>query len=1239
MQFRDEMKHLGRAINALVIPGDRRIPHTGGPMARFLAPLIVGVLVSWWAAGYAADLPSNRAGVPARAVDVKDTFGYRLPAVATEGNFLERYRHLYIEPRAFPESKINTAARYREYLKLRKRREALKLPHINSGFAAGPQAGNGPAGESPGGRGSNGLAWRSVGPTNVNGRVTNIAVDPNNNSRIFVATVGGVWRSVDGARTWQCITDAFLSQVFASVAVDPDESEIIAGTGNPIYESPGGIGIWRSTSNGDPGTWVEVSPPALDNQVIYRLRYDPAPPHDIYAATSAGVWLGTHTAIGISWTTLGGFDANVTDIAVDFSVTPRLVYAGVFSPSINYAIGLWKYDGTQWNERDSGIPIANASVWALGMSANTPGTLYAKVSQKDGHLLDVYKTTTSAEAFGSTNGWTGLGATSLDDSCAGTFCYSWYNSIIEVDPTDANTVYAGGLSPWVTRNGGTGWTIANAGTDPSYVHYVHADHHAFAFDPTNHNIVYAGDDGGIFRSTDTSSPWHWNDVSHGMVITQFYHGTISQAAATLFAGGSQDNGTELTFGNRTWYAPGGCDGSDVAIDSADTDTLYANCNGDLNEFANPVPGTIGGGSQITFSVPSTISLTSPLVTNATVAHFALAAAKDALGRYYVAQTSDGITWGQSTVLPGGSVTALATAPGATSTIYVGLNTPTIVHSINGGGTWVAASSGLPSNLQPNAITVDFTNPSRAIAVFGGSSGAGAYITVDGGTMWIDITGGGTTLLPNVPLTGVAIDPSNPNVIYVASTLGVFKGTISGSPPTVAWAPFDEGIPDGLDVNDIGVNRATMTLSIASFGHGSYERDINPADSGGQAITVVRDVVSDTGIGASSSSGLPDPEHPISDPARPGFYIPNNSPGGLLYWWMSPDIRVDVPALDYVANQIPFADSVEMETCPTEITDCPPGTMIDSNPEPGQLANVYVQVANAGLQPASNVRVIAIYADATVTVPPLPATFWSTTFPAGSTACGALDTSTGWNVPDPSNPCVTIPVVNPEYPQTAKFPWSVPANQAEHSCMLVIIESQDDPIPAIVRSSNVVQSWELVPQNHQIAQRNLHIVTSPAPGSPATGSEGMNVRNWTREPMVQLVFDRSLLPKGATLSVFLPTGAGKRTRGLKNARVARAAVVDARTARYADRHHIDMKTEYRVDANVAELPAFPVAPGQTAGLILRYSSGPLKANTAARFTVLQKSGGKVLGGSTFVLRSAAADYARRRTDLRRTRKSQ
>ena len=82
------------------------------------------------------------------------------------------------------------------------------------------------------------------------------------------------------------------SRTFASVAINPaTRPEVFAGGGDPNFHSAvtSGVGIWRSTANGDPGTWTKVSPPALDGRVIYRLRIDPSAPNAVYAATSDGV--------------------------------------------------------------------------------------------------------------------------------------------------------------------------------------------------------------------------------------------------------------------------------------------------------------------------------------------------------------------------------------------------------------------------------------------------------------------------------------------------------------------------------------------------------------------------------------------------------------------------------------------------------------------------------------------------------------------------------------------------------------------------------------------------------------------------------------------------------------------------------------------------------------------------------------------------------------------------------------
>ncbi len=1143
-----------------------------------------------------------------------------------EENFLQRYERLFILPRIYPGKELDPGLRLRAYEQLRRMREALKLKHRPAGWASGPQA--------PGTTGPGGCAWISVGPTNINGRVTSIAIDPSNAQRIFAASVGGLWRSTTGGRRWQRVSDDFLATVFASVAVNPaNGNEAFAGGGDPNYHGGGprsGLGIWRSTTGGDPGSWSKVSPAALDGGVVYRIRIDPIAPNDVYAATSAGVWLGTHSGTGMTWTRVGNFDAWTNDLAVDFGVTPRRLYAGVRAASATFGKGIWKWDGTSWQKRDTGITTASGRTIALALAASNHNVLYSKVENaSNGRLLGVYKTTTAGETpSGGGNAWSALaGASVMDDSifAGGASGYSWYNSVLEVDPANDAIVFAGGMNIFRTADGGTTWSNVSVGTDATYPLSVHADQHAVAFDPTNSKVVFTGNDGGIDRTTDTSlASWHWNDSAHGMVMTEFYRITSQQQIATVQAGGSQDNGTEITFGNRTWYNPGGCDGSDVAIDGQNGVALYANCNGGLYELVNPVPGTPGGGSAIAWTTPTGYGVVSPIVTDTGSTNGALssgAPSVPATGTQRLLKTTDGITWAfaSNAVPTGASITFVAVAPSSTfKTYYMGVlgvaGGPQIWRTSDGGTTWpVTTSTGLP-NLWPTGAVVDDTNPSRAVATFGGTGSV--FLTTDGGATWSSLVGSGATALPSVNVSGAAFEPGAANVVYVASDVGVFRGVITpGPPPSATWAPFDEGLPDGVTVTGIWANRTTGALRIGTMGHGAYRRDVRAGTTCPAAMMLVRDNVFDRGA-VPSPSAVPDPEHPIPDPARPGFYKPDDTGPGRVYWWSSADIRVDVPSIDPPANAIANADHVEVESCPSHISSCPPATLIDSSPQRGRTANAYVQVNNAGIAPASNVRVVALWADATTGLPDLPADFWTTTFPAGGGACGALTAGSGWNLVDPANPCRTIPVVNPELPETARFAWSVPTTAADHSCMLAIVESLDDPVEPAVRTSNERRIGVLVPNHRQITLRNLHVVDVPPSPMPRVRLFAIDVVNPDPERRgVEVVVSAAGLERQSGLGLILPRVEPSRVAGLVREPIA----LDTPELERATKEQLDASAMWLVEGREGRL-TIPIAPGQRARLGIVVRSGPgARPNSASRFTVLARQGDRILGGNTFLLR--------------------
>lgn len=1140
-----------------------------------------------------------------------------------EEDLRQRFIDMYLKRRGYSIKDPFDNKRLKAFNRLIEMRRFQQKPHVPAGWA------DKPGDSAPGTVDASNCAWSSTGPTNINGRITHIAIDPTNNQRLFVTTVGGIWRSTDGARRWQRVTDDFISTVFASVAINPTTpAEVFIGGGDPNYHGGwrSGLGIFRSTANGDPGSWTKVSPPELDNHVIYRMRIDPAAPNNVYAATSNGVYLGTRSGSSITFARLAAFDAWTNDIVVDFSVTPRLVYAGVRGASGTFGRGVWKFNGTSWNQRNTGIPTADSSTIVLALAQSNPSILYAKVENgTDGTSLGVFKTTTAAEPpGGGGNAWTATaGGASLND-CG----YAWYNSVLEVDPANANIVWGGGLSMFRTGDGGTTWPNVWTGPDAAFPMNVHADHHAVAFDPANSKIVYVGNDGGIFRTTDTSAAtWHWNNVAHNMVLTEFYRATSQQALANVAAGGTQDNGTVVTFGNRTWYQPGGCDGGDAAFDAANASTLYGNCNGGLYELVNPVPGTVGGGATATWTLPAGVTIASPLVTDSVVAGAALSGgfttgpAPASLRTWRLLKTTDGLNWSNSgpTLTPAESITAIGIAPSSSfQTYYVGVSSGVIRRTTNGGGMWATASTGIPAFTWINAITVDTTNPARAIA----STNNGIYLTVDTGATWNSIAGTGGGALPTGAITGAVFDPANANGVFAISDIGAFRGTITpavgATPPSGSWTPFDEGLPDGMDINDIWVNRTTGILKIGTMGHGAYQRDIRPGITCPAAQLVVRDNVHDRGV-VPSPSDAPDPEHPIPDPTRPGFYKPDDTGAGRLYWWNSTDVRIDVPSAAPVKNQIAFADHVEMQTCPVYLSDCPPGVLRDADPQRGSAARVYAQVTNVGLQPGTNVRVTALFADASTGLPLLPADFWTTTFPAGSTTCGALDTSGGWRFAEPGSPCRVVPVVNPDVPEVVRFDWNVPMGQATHTCMLIVTESASDPLDPGIRTINERQLWELVPNNRQIGLRNLHVIdTPPAPagGSPGGGMETMNVPNHDRQfKDVELVFSRVDLPKSSVIGILLPTTDGVRVKGA----VRSKAILDEKQQQLVRELKLNTGAFYLFTDPNETVMNLPVPPGETWLIGLVYSVGDIKPGTSVRFSVMARQGRKVLGGNTYYIR--------------------
>jgi hypothetical protein len=94
---------------------------------------------------------------------------------------------------------------------------------------------------------------------------------------------------------------------------------------------------------------------------------------------------------------------------------------------------------------------------------------------------------------------------------------------------------------------------------------VHADTHVIKIAPSNTNIVYRGDDGGIFKSNDGGATWTSLNNS-GFRATQFQSVALHPIDRNFSIGGTQDNGTLRLVTGTVWNTSEGGDGGYALID-------------------------------------------------------------------------------------------------------------------------------------------------------------------------------------------------------------------------------------------------------------------------------------------------------------------------------------------------------------------------------------------------------------------------------------------------------------------------------------------------------------------------------------------------------------------------------------------------------------------------------------------------------------------------------------------------
>ncbi len=671
-------------------------------------------------------------------------------------------------------------------------------------------------------------AWTFSGPTNVPGRIADIAIDPTDVNTVYAASAaGGVFKSTNGGIDWNPVFDEIGPQPVGAIAIHPQDPNILyAGTGeaNAATDNYEGTGIYKTTDAG--ATWTPMGLP--NSYSIGRIVVDPLRPETVYVAV-AGRMFGFNPERGLyrsqnggsTWEQLLYVDDTTACIDIAFHPTTGTLFAGMWhrwrDPVQRMAGGwstaIWRSTdfGTNWVKLDGnlipglGLPASSDILGRIGLTLD-PGsqTVYAMFDEHPGNFAGIYRSDDLGDS------WSRVNDGSMGNYVGG---FGWYFGLIRCMPGQPDVVYTGGVDMYLSPDGGNSWM--------SIATNIHVDHHALAIWSGDPNSIYQGGDGGVAYSDDGGFTW---TPRANMGNSQFYAMTIDKINPQRLYGGTQDNGTlrTLTGATNNWDHILGGDGFYSIVDHTNAAIIYAEFqNGNLRKSTNTGGSFFGAMNGIDYN-NERHNWSTP-VEMAAYDHNVLYYGSNRLYRTTNGATlwtaisgdlTDGPTLGN---LGFGTITTIGVSPSTPGVVYVGTDDANVWYTPDNGANWTDVSAGLP-NRWVTRLTVHPTDPQTAYVTFSGykvgDHQAHIYKTIDAGANWTPIAGN----LFDAPVNDVVIDPDYPeSVLYIATDFGVYMSNDDGT----TWVALDQGMPAVTPVHDIDFHQATRKLAAGTHGRSMY----------------------------------------------------------------------------------------------------------------------------------------------------------------------------------------------------------------------------------------------------------------------------------------------------------------------------------------------------------------------------------------------------------------------------------
>jgi photosystem II stability/assembly factor-like uncharacterized protein len=726
------------------------------------------------------------------------------------------------------------------------------------------------------------LKWQFIGPTNISGRVTDVAVvAPKGKSyTIYVASAsGGVWKTENEGTTWAPIFENQVTAAIGDIALAPsDQNTIWVGTGehNIFRSSQAGVGLFKSIDGGK--TWTHMG--LSDTNTIARIVVHPTNLDVVYVAAGGHEWT-KNADRGVYKTVDGGktwekvLYVNDETGAYDLIMDPRssdTLYAATWqrtrkkwndprTEAGHTGSGIWKTTdgGKTWTPCNTGLPEANhRGRIGIDLCLTKSDTLYALVDNYEisrqptpQEITDsygipssgfikgatVYRTDDGGATWTQTSGLTPQ-QKSLMERHSGT--YGWVFGQIRVDPNDPNTSYIMGVPFSVSTDGGK--TYAS-------VRSPGGDNHALWIDPANSNYLLKGFDQGVAVSYDKGKNWrYFQDV---LPLAQFFNINYDMATPFKVYGSMQDHGSfraKVDLGpgrdripaQKFENAPGG-EGSNHAIDPSNPDIVYsAGFYGTISRAEYDKPGPFPG-YPFTKGLLPVLYENEPPLRGQWLAPFVLSPHNPNIlyhGMQYVFRSLDrGDTWERispdlTTNDPATrgdiryqTLFAISESPIKHGLIYAGTDDGRLWVTKDGGKAWQETTAGLAPGKWMSRVVASAYKLGTVYLTQNGKRDDDftpyVWKSTDYGKTWTSIAAG----IPVGPVNVIREDPVNENILYVGTDMGAYVTTDGGK----TWMVLGGNLPTAY-VHDLIIHPRDNVVVIATHGRGMWAIDANTVNN-------------------------------------------------------------------------------------------------------------------------------------------------------------------------------------------------------------------------------------------------------------------------------------------------------------------------------------------------------------------------------------------------------------------------